>query len=244
MSGANYERTEKGDPVTAAAAAAGWGTALKPGFEPIVVGRKPLAGTVAATFMEHGTGALNIDRSRVAMSETDAQAINAKHAGMDPDAYERPAGVSLNLSVNPMPLKLAAAHELGRWPTNVVLTHSAACGESTCEADCPVGQLGESARYYPTFRYEAKAPGTERPDVDGTAHPTVKPLALMRWLVGLVASPGATLLEPFAGSGTTLEACLLEGFDVIGIEREDTYLPLIVQRIRKPLQQSLFGALA
>ena len=75
-------------------------------------------------------------------------------------------------------------------------------------------------------------------------HPTVKPLELMRWLVRLVATPGAVILEPFAGSGTTLEACLIEGFDVIGIEREDTYLPLIMQRIRKPLQQSLFGDIA
>ena len=66
----------------------------------------------------------------------------------------------------------------------------------------------------------------------------------MRWLVRLVTPPGGTILEPFAGSGTTLEAALIEGFHIIGIEREETYLPLIMQRIRKPLQQSLFGDIA
>ena len=60
---------------------------------------------------------------------------------------------------------------------------------------------------------------------------TVKPLDLMRWLVRLVTSPGGTVLEPFAGSGTTVEACIVEGFRCIAIEREDDYLPLITQRI-------------
>jgi len=103
------------------------------------------------------------------------------------------------------------------------------------------GDTGGASRFFPTFRYEAKAPGNERPDVDGVQHPTVKPLDLMRWLVRLVASPGAIILEPFAGSGTTLEAAIIEGFNVIGIEREADYLPLIMQRLSKPLQQSLFG---
>ena len=82
MGGGNYGRTPKGTPITPAAAAAGYGTALKPAFEPIVVGRKPLAGTVAANWIDHGTGALNIDACRVGMSPQDAAAINAKHAGI------------------------------------------------------------------------------------------------------------------------------------------------------------------
>lgn len=81
------------------------------------------------------------------------------------------------------------------------------------------------------FSYVAKAPKKERPVVDGVAHPTVKPLALMRWLVRLVTPPGGTVLEPFAGSGTTVEAALLEGVNVIAIEREAEYLPLIQARI-------------
>ena len=98
---------------------------------------------------------------------------------------------------------------------------------------------GGASRFFPTFRYVAKAPTSERPRVGGIAHPTVKPLDLMRWLVRLVTPPGGTVLEPFAGSGTTAEACVLEGFQCIAIEREADYLPLIVSRLDKPTQQGL-----
>ena len=67
--------------------------------------------------------------------------------------------------------------------------------------------------------------------VDGVAHSTVKPVTLMKWLVRMVTPPGGVVLDPFAGSGTTLEAAMLEGFDSIGIEREADYLPLIQARI-------------
>ena len=87
--------------------------------------------------------------------------------------------------------------------------------------------LGDSSR----FMYCAKAPKSERPVVDGVAHPTVKPVTLSRWLVRMVTPPGGVVLDPFAGSGTTLEAAMLEGFNVTGIEREADYLPLIQARI-------------
>lgn len=273
----------------------GWGTALKPAFEPVVVARKPLAGTVAANVLAHGTGALNIDACRVAMTDADAAAINAKHAGMDPAAYERRPGDALHLSTDPMPLVRAHAHDAGRWPTNVVLDDATAAeldrqsGESrdgvavkrngvtsngvtgwgAAEPGTPdaggYGGQGGASRFFPTFRYEAKAPTAERPkywahDCDcphdeamrpgGTcetcgapgkliAHPTVKPLDYMRWLVRLVTPPGGTVLEPFAGSGTTAEACVIEGFRCIAIEREADYLPLIVARLTKPIQVAL-----
>ena len=67
--------------------------------------------------------------------------------------------------------------------------------------------------------------------MDGVQHPTVKPLAIMRWLIRLVTPPGGTVLDPFAGSGTTIEAALIEGFEPIGIEMEPDYLPLIQHRI-------------
>lgn len=103
------------------------------------------------------------------------------------------------------------------------------------------GDSGGASRYFPTFRYEAKAPGSERPTVDGVAHATVKPLELMRWLVRLVTRRGGHVLDLYAGSGTTAEAALLEGMDCTLIELESDHLPLIMQRIRKPLQTSLFG---
>jgi site-specific DNA-methyltransferase (adenine-specific) len=93
----------------------------------------------------------------------------------------------------------------------------------------------------PIFRYEPKAPGSERPEVDGVKHATVKPLDLMRWLTRLVTRPGGRVLDCYAGSGTTGEACLLEGFDCVLMEKEADHLPLIMKRIRKPLVPSLFG---
>jgi hypothetical protein len=93
------------------------------------------------------------------------------------------------------------------------------------------------------FFYVAKAPARERPKVDGIAHPTVKPLTLMRWLCRLVTPPGGTVLEPFAGSGTTIEAALMEGFRVVAIEREDDYLPLIAARLERVAQEPDDGQL-
>lgn len=242
----------------------GWGTALKPAFEPCVVARKPLCGTVAANVLDHGVGGIHVDACRVPMSEGDAEAINAKHTGMDVAAYKRPTGTSLSLSTHPMPLQAARAHQGGRWPTNVVLDEEAA---RALDAGAPqtvsrqgkprqAAQSGEGwgmrstgteyddqggpSRFFPVFRYESKAPASERPTVDGVSHPTVKPLELMRWLVRLTTPHGGTVLDPFAGSGTTLEAAIREGARVIGVEREESYLPLIMSRLARDIDIPLF----
>ena len=89
--------------------------------------------------------------------------------------------------------------------------------------------IGGASRFF----YVAKAPKSERPVVDGTAHPTVKPLALMRWLIRLVTPPGGCVVDPFAGSGTTLEAAYLEGFEAIGVEMTPEYWPLVAARIER-----------
>lgn len=191
----------------------GWGTALKPAFEPVTLARKPLDGTVAANVLEHGTGALNIDGSRIGgpsgrwpanvvldesqAAELDRQSGNVKTGATKPHRRDPDS--------SPM-------FKVGKW-----MTHSQPASE------------GGASRFF----YVAKAPKSERPVVDGTAHPTVKPLALMRWLVRMVTLPGGTVLDPFAGSGTTLEAAMLEGFNVVGIEREADYLPLIHARIER-----------
>jgi len=251
-------------PITAPATDAartwqGWGTALKPAHEPIVVARKPLAGTVAGNVQAHGTGALNIDGCRIGMSDQDRAATtrNGTYGKTTPgDIFSKTA---MRTQIDPT----------GRWPANVVLSHADDCGDTVCAGGCPVATLdkqsGEAvsrsggtttkalgvmnddawvARDLPRtghddsggasrFFYTAKASTAERVRLDGPAHPTVKPLDLMRWLVRLVTPPGGTCLDPFAGSGTTAEACLLEGFACITIEREPDYLPLIVQRINR-----------
>lgn len=373
----------------------GWGTALKPAFEPIVVGRKPLTGTVAANVLKYGTGALNIDGCRVGTELiTQHGRGGGSNTSMSGRNYAEPAGRSW----------------AGRWPANVILDESQAAeldeqtgvltsganptrrgsdkfrdayGEFKGQAELTPARgadSGGASRFFPTFRYEAKAPTAERPtyythscncedpwpthargratsattspadssmsksgngttgdpsraDTTSTtststsrtttprtsssspssstsgstpaassamesggspaasatssspsglttgtsaakagrstgaadratshawsatsvcgscgaparreAHATVKPLDLMRWLVRLVTPPGGTVLEPFAGSGTTAEACVVEGFQCIAIEKHADYLPLIVARLTKPIEMVLdFG---
>lgn len=216
-------------------------------LSPIVVARKPLSGTVAANVLAHGTGALNIDGCRVGDEIITQHGRNdSENTSMSGRNYAEPAGRAWS----------------GRWPANVILDESQAAaldgqsGESVSRKGERPGALGRSeawtrpahADYAPRpdagfddtggasrFFYVAKADQSERVKVDGIAHPTVKPLDLMRWLVRLVTPPGGTVLEPFAGSGTTVEACLLEGFKCIAIEREADYLPLIQQRIDRRL---------
>lgn len=214
----------------------GWGTALKPAHEPVVLARKPLAGTVAGNVLTHGTGALNIAGTRTAhVSVADRHESEQKnrHAMFGTVAGQN--NVYGDYSQTEVKNYDGAA---GRWPSNVLVTHSARCddpAEGCSPAWCPAAELDqqadEVARFLPTFRWEAKAPTDERPQVAGIAHPTVKPVALMRWLVRLVTPPGGVVLDPFAGSGTTLQAARAEGVRAIGIEREPTYLPLIKARL-------------
>ena len=232
----------------------GWGTALKPAFEPVVMGRKPLIGTVAANVLAYGTGALNIDGCRVAGEAQPFGNGTKRSAGIMGESEPRGAW---------------APTASGRWPANVVLddTQAAALdrqsgtltsganptrrgadkfrdayGDFTGQEECTPARgadSGGASRFFPTFRYEAKAPTSERPRVGGVAHPTVKPVDFMRWLVRLVTPPGGVVLDPFAGSGTTAEACVVEGFRCITIEREAAYLPLIMARLDKPIARVL-----
>jgi len=240
----------------------GWGTALKPAFEPIVMARKPFPGTVAANVLEHGTGALNIDATRIETSDNLNGGAYAENGG-------RAISGSLSASGMNVPGKTTGKQYVaptGRWPANVMLDESQAAeldkqsgvSKSTGGAGIASGRLGyhgggngnagaSAGGFGDTggasrFFYVAKAPSSERPEVEGTMHATVKPLDLMQRLIRLVTPPGGTVLEPFAGSGTTAEAALREGFHCIAIEREAEYLPLIMQRIQKDHEQSLFGS--
>jgi len=98
---------------------------------------------------------------------------------------------------------------------------------------------GGASRFFPAFRYQAKAPTKERPKVNGVAHPTVKPVALMRWLVRLVTPPGGGVLDPFAGTGTTGEAARAEGMRAALIENDPHALASIVVRLTYPAGQRM-----
>ena len=176
----------------------GWGTALSPSHEPIVLARKPFPRSVASNVLKHGTGAVNIEATRVG--------------------------------------------DAGRWSPNVLYSHSQDCN-GECAPDCPVAELErqkhEASRFYPCFRYQGKAPQRERPQGEAE-HVTVKPLELIRWLVRLVTPLEGLVLDHFAGTGTTGEACSKEGMSYVLIEKEADYIPLIHDRLSQP---SLFEEL-
>jgi hypothetical protein len=121
----------------------------------------------------------------------------------------------------------------GRWPPNLLLSHTPEC-EDSCAEDCAVTEMdrqgGGASRFFPVFRYQAKASRSERGSAN--KHPTVKPVELMRWLVRLVTPPGGVVLDPFTGSGTTGVACVREGFKFVGIEREPEYHSIATARIQ------------
>jgi DNA modification methylase len=311
----------------------GWGTALKPAHEPIVVARKPLIGTVVQNVLEYGTGAMNIDASRVgyeaggnlASNPSLRTHINGGNGGnIFPAEDER---------------RVVTPNQMGRWPANLIFSHLEGCvikgeridpgvmintfddgmkpfgegaghpytsviGEAQtvpvyqCEPGCPVAEIdkqsgiskssdprradgsvnegigtywrrhgpeqrnciyseskpggqpepvfykdtGGASRFFQTFepdlsvpfKYTAKPSGKERNAgvIGKSMHPTVKPLALMKYLVRLVTPPGGVVLDPFLGSGTTAVACVSLRLPFIGIDNNAEYIVLAKQRIR------------
>jgi site-specific DNA-methyltransferase (adenine-specific) len=282
----------------------GWGTALKPAQEPIVLARKPFRGTVAANVLEHGTGAMNIDGCRIGNEVISVHnappgtlAGGEQGRGSDTSSYR--------------------THE-GRWPANVLLSHADGCvlvgsrtvesnglypsarpagsqvsgpsghagqgdlderhtkGEQVdvwrCVDDCPVrlldeqsgvtvstggrtaniskgeriygggkglgqdlkpdevrgdpgyGDRGGASRFFYTSKVSKKERNAGLPEGVQNLHSTVKPIELMRYLVRLVTPPGGLVVDPFAGSGSTGCAAVLEGLEFIGVEldEEDT----------------------
>jgi site-specific DNA-methyltransferase (adenine-specific) len=223
----------------------GWGTALKPAVEPICLARKPLVGTVAANVLEHGTGAINIDACRVVTAEI----LNGgAHTGGERGRSEQNqfSGGVMRSGIGPY------VQPSGRWPANIIHDGSEEVLQAFPEA--PGQQFATGPQYSPKtgtavygdygprpvvepradsgsaarFFYTAKADADDR---IGSKHPTVKPVDLMQWLCRLVTPKGGTVLDPFAGTGTTGEAAFREGFKAILIEREPEYQADIRRRM-------------
>lgn len=220
----------------------GWGTALKPAFEPVVVARKPLIGTVAENVLQFGVGGLNIDASRIAGE--DAPEGRSRHGG----------GIVGNATSFELP-DSTSSMPAGRWPANVILD------ETTAEL---LDEQTGASRFF----YVAKASKRDRnegldefPEVQTTGggggvgdylddvnsasgkygsekapaknfHPTVKPTTLMTYLIKLVTPKGGIVLDPFTGSGSTGKAAILEDYKFIGIELTAEYLPIIEGRLK------------
>jgi DNA modification methylase len=247
----------------------GWGTALKPAFEPVIVARKPIEGTVANNVLKWGTGGLNIDGSRIG---TEQRNMTIKETGFGTNFMDdnwQPSGKSYDKTVQ------------GRWPANIILDPYTAelldeqsgdrqAGAFPKRADRTTNQIfkyglqerdkrinldsGGASRFF----YVAKASKRDRNEgleelpkktnsewpqsLDGNDsrgaeprqnfHPTVKPTSLMEYLIKLVTPPNGIVLDPFTGSGSTGKAAILQGFDFIGIEMTEEYLPIIEGRFR------------
>lgn len=350
------------EPATAAALQ-GWGTALKPGYEPIVLAKKPHRGPVAANVLKHGTGGLNVGACRVGLLAGERLSIVQSDPGQRQRDVEhlhfgRTDAARMRASQRE---SIERTNSLGRFPPNVLLTHSSSCervgrrivkgdpregGEGhrqggfadvgapsgdrlpngtlygdqvvdvwACAPDCPVAELdrqsgtlksgertgqprrngvfmpagatidggfcdgseGGASRFFPaleweesdfwSFRYVAKPASAERDAglgsmapmtraqltdrTEGSAgsnharagagsrsgrrnfHPTVKPVALMAWLCRLVTPPGGLILDPFAGSGTTLMAATRGGFRAVGIELDEKHAELARLRVEE-----------
>lgn len=227
----------------------GWGTALKPAYEPIIVARKPLVGTVASNVMQYGTGGLNINGCRVGTdggTSRSGQADYPKNADGTEDRSESWARTGHGI------VEINA----GRWPANFIhdgsdevvglFTNTRARGNITAKQtkgsgtgflnNCDriehgnPGDSGSAARFF----YCAKASKADR---DGSTHPTMKPTDLMRYLCRLVTPPGGTVLDPFCGSGSTGKGAILEGFNFIGIEREAEYVEIAKARIEQAIKE-------
>jgi site-specific DNA-methyltransferase (adenine-specific) len=244
----NFDRTA---PATDAARTwAGWGTALKPAAEHWILVRKPIQGTVAACVLKHGTGALNIDATRIG---TTVETWPATRSGG--------GGYMVKHRGDKGPTEATGAAPPGRWPANVILSHGE-CADGICAESCPVRMLDEQsgdtgangggvnrasrARQSgfgmtagpsvecdnsggaSRFFYTSKA---SRADREGSTHPTMKPTDLMRWLCKLVTPPNGLILDPFCGSGSTGVAAVAEGFRFIGIEQDAEYVAIAERRI-------------
>lgn len=241
------------------------GTALKPALEPITMARKPLVGTVAENWSEHGTGALNIDACRVPIdTDADASQLRTMQRG------QRAGGDGWGMSTVGGDAPQVVRPD-GRWPANLIHDGSdealaafpqakgqqgALTGDEPSDKIAntfgkfagrapsePRGDTGSAARFF----YCAKASRADRneglfssstpavgtgatmrereiadwPARNGNFHPTVKPIALMAYLIRLVTPPRGTTLDCYMGSGSTGVAAMREGFNFIGIERDE-----------------------
>jgi len=210
----------------------GWGTALKPAHEPIVVARKPLIGTVATNVLTYGTGALNIDGSRVGTGTGETKTV--QYPDIRGNNYNNAEGTVEYIVT-----------DQGRWPANVIHDGSEEVLEyfgepqrffycakaSKSERNAGLGELPKQEQQGSyKFRTDGSLDGKET-EPKANFHPTVKPIALMRYLVKLVTPPNGTVLDPFLGSGTTAVAAILEGFNWMGCEMTEDYWPIIEARV-------------
>jgi site-specific DNA-methyltransferase (adenine-specific) len=230
----------------------GWGTALKPAHEPIVMARKPIVGTVANNVLEWGVGGINIDGCRIGVEPTDDIFAKNPHTTGGFGHGEATIYGDSNGADNYEPSK-------GRFPANIIfdeeagkiLDEQSGFSEST---STKTGYTAEDNIFFKglhnkvtvrhndgdgasRFFYCPKTSKNDRNEgvEDKNIHPTVKPTDLMAYLVRLVTPKGGIVLDPFMGSGSTGKGAVREGMVFIGIERESEYFEIAEARIQNEI---------
>jgi len=231
----------------------GWGTALKPAHEPICMARKPLAEkTVAENVLKYGTGGINIDESRVDYNgEVPNIGGRANHTRGDGYGFKE-LGDKIEVNTQgrfPANLIHDNSDEVrecfpdskaGRYKGEGSKSGGIWSKSTGKPAGMEYGDSGNASRFFKSIIYQAKASKSERnKGCEGLEekiqnnHPTVKPIALMEYLIKMVTPKGGIVLDPFAGSGTTLVAAKQNGFKYIGIEIDPEYIKIIKARLNE-----------
>jgi len=221
----------------------GWKSALKPATEYVVLARKPFNQTIAENMIEHGTGALNIDGCRVGSDKLEYTVTNQRegHVGGDNTRQSEPVQAEGRYPAN-VAFDETQAEELDRQVGELGVSKGGGDGNATeiygtdvsdnrgaHDGSVGKGDSGGPSRYF----YTSKASRSERTHNGKVEnpHPTVKPLDLMKWLITLVTAEGQTVLDPFAGSGTTLIAAELLKREWIGVDQSEDYIDIINDRM-------------
>lgn len=227
--------------------------------QPIYLGQKPFSEkTGAANLLKHGVGAVNIDGCRVpGIKDVPASVSRGRNgtslegsvdgslrhetgveAGHNPNVGRHPANLILDGSP-----EVVAMFPNGKSGKPGVRrknheTHSMSGRlKITGETEIGYGDEGSAARFFHHFPPDTDPlfyhPKAGKADRAGSKHPTVKPIALMQYLVRHITPPGGIVLDPFAGSGTTGEAARREGFDCILIEKDPEYAHFLETRFKE-----------
>ena len=233
----------------------GWGTALKPAWEPIILAMKPLEGTFAENAQRHGVAGVNVDGGRIptddnwkASTRKPSESIGTfktktRTTKQNPQG-RWPANVVLDEEAGRIVDDQAGERPPGAWPQNRSGIGYGSTSKGVAEIERREGTKGGASRFF----YTAKASHADRgnieysamplfgvaADEDRNTHPTVKPLSLMTWLLTLASTPtGGRTLDPFMGSGSTLVAAKSLGRVAVGIDIEEKYCEIAVRRLRQ-----------
>ena len=224
----------------------GWGTALKPAHEPIVMARKPLSEkTIAENVLKHGTGGINIDESRVE-TEDKTQRVNRgvewgvrnDKSGNEPKVYgstkgRYPANVIHDGSEEVLEgfPETKGRHGMTQHGSGTNTKYGKFARTEQSFVNDGVGDSGSAARFFYCSKVSKKERNIGQSTDGKNNHPTVKPVALMKYLITLITPKGGKVLDPFNGSGSTGMACVELGYEYTGCELDPDYIEISKVRI-------------